>query len=207
MDKKGLLFLIAAPSGTGKTTLAHSVVAQLQATILIERVITYTTRQPRTGEKDGIDYHFLDKTTFLRKIAQNFFLEVTNYNGELYGSPKSIIARMEEGMSFVMVTNRAGVETLCDAAPGALSIWISPPSLSELERRLRSRATESEAEIQQRLAIAQQEMNFERNHRIFTYHLTNRILSETVATLCSLIQQKINEAFGQAHLDKKETNQ
>lgn len=191
MTKPGRLFLIAAPSGTGKTTIATKIIEKLAATIPISRVITYTTRHKRTGEIDGIDYYFLDKPTFLKKIAQGFFLEITNYNGELYGSPKSIVDDMALGKSFIMVTDRAGVITLKELILDAVPIWISPPSLEELERRLIGRGTESNQEIQKRLAIAQQEMNAERTTPIFEIRIINRVIDTAVEALCSMILEKL----------------
>ncbi len=191
MTNQGKLFLIAAPSGTGKTTIATKIVENLNEKIAISRVITYTTRHKREGEFEGIDYFFVDKTTFLKKIAQGFFLEMTNYNGELYGSPLSLLHDMQAGKSFVMVTDRAGVVSLKALIPEAISIWVSPPSLLELEKRLIGRGTENNIEIKKRLLIAQREMDLERNDPIFELHITNKILDNVVSTLCHLIEQRI----------------
>ncbi len=207
MTNPGKLFLIAAPSGTGKTTIATKIVERLGKEIAISRVITYTTRQKRDGEIDGIDYFFLDKTTFLKKIAQAFFLEMTNYNGELYGSPLAMLDDMKAGKSFVMVTDRAGVVSLKALVPEAISIWVSPPSLQELEQRLIGRGTESSSEIKKRLLIAQHEMDLERKDPIFELHITNKILETVVDSICNLIQTRLKNTSIAAHHDKKDTDQ
>lgn len=191
MKKSGKLFLIAAPSGTGKTTVTNHVIENLREKLPISRVITYTTRPKRPGEVDGEDYFFVDKPTFLRKVAQQFFLEVTNYNDQCYGSPQSIIKDMEQGQSFIIVTDRAGVISLKELVPDALAIWLSPPSLAELEQRLIKRGTESKEEIRKRLAIAQEEMKLERHNPIFDIHITNHIIKDVVTRLCRYIEQQL----------------
>lgn len=202
MTNPGKLFLIAAPSGTGKTTIATKIVEKLGKKLPISRVITYTTRHKRPNEVDGVDYFFIDKTTFLKKIAQGFFLEMTNYNGELYGSPSSLIDEMKAGKSFIMVTDRTGVISLKNLIPDLISIWISPPSLLELEQRLKGRGTENNEEIKKRLIIAQQEMNLERTDPIFKIRVINKVLDDAVATLCIMIEQRVKGIEPEA--DKKD---
>ncbi len=193
MNKTGKLFIIAAPSGTGKTTIALQIISRLEKKIPLSRIITYTTRPIRLGEQNGRDYFFLEKKEFLKKIAQNFFLEVNNYNGECYGSPSSFINEMQQGKSFIMVTDRSGAITLKKSIPETVTIWISPPSLQELELRLKKRGTENDTEIRKRLAIAQREIALEQQDPVFQVHIVNTVLEDTVETLCVLIEQEINK--------------
>lgn len=193
MQNTGKLFIIAAPSGTGKTTIALETVKQLATRIPIERIVTYTTRPMRKGEVDGIDYFFIDKITFLKKTAQNFFLEVTNYNGQCYGSPRFFINEMKAGKSFVMVTDRSGAISLTHTVPNTVTIWLTPPSLRELEQRLKNRGTENNEEIRRRLNIAQQEILIEQGDPIFDVHLINDVLENTIAEVCALIERHVKQ--------------
>mgnify|MGYP002349698008 FL=1 len=101
MKNRGRLFIVAAPSGAGKTSVVTNAISKLRQTIPIERVVTLTTRPQRPGETDGVDYHFLSQKEFLKRKDAGFFIETTKYNDHYYGSPSSIIQDMKDRKSVV----------------------------------------------------------------------------------------------------------
>lgn len=159
---KPLMFLISAPSGAGKTTLCHKL---LEACPNLRRVITCTTRPPRTGERDGVDYHFLDPATFLRRVQSGHFLEHATVYGNSYGTLKSaVLEKLEHGLDVLINVDVQGASSIRKAAAedavlgkALVTVFLTPPSLEVLEARLRNRAADSEEVIQRRLAVARQE--------------------------------------------------
>ncbi|MCL4361500.1 guanylate kinase [Candidatus Dependentiae bacterium] len=169
----GKLFLIAAPSGAGKTTLVNELLTSFKDIYNIHRVITYTSRHPRGNEVTGQDYHFISSIEFEAKIEEGFFLEWSNVYSSYYGTPKNIINELEKGKSYFLIIDRFGVKQILEKFPYALSIWIQPPSLEILEQRLLQRNTESLEKISKRLAIAAQELEIENIEPICTYCIVN----------------------------------
>ena len=193
MDKNknirpGKLFIISAPSGAGKTTLAAAVRKQLNDTIPLLKVVTYTTRQPRQGEKDGVDYHFVTEEAFLKLKRDNNFLETNCYNHTWYGSPRSVLDACAQGESFLMVLDPNGARSVLGQAPEAILMWIVPPSIQALRERLTARGTESEKEVDSRLAIAQQELENEINHPLFHFRVVN---DDAVQEIIKIITEKL----------------
>ncbi len=185
--KKGKLFIFAAPSGAGKTSLLYATLEQLQKNIAIERVVTYTTRNPRHNETNGIDYHFVSQDDFKEKKLNGFFIETNEYNGNLYGSPKSLFSDLEIGKSYAMTADINGVQSLNEYdSKNVVNIWIMPPSLSILEERLRSRKTETDKAIKQRMSIAQQEISQAANTH-FHHKVINDDFDVAVQKLCKII--------------------
>ena len=155
-NKKGKLFIISAPSGTGKSTVIMQLFA-LRDDFFFS--ISVTTRPPRTGETDGVEYYFRSKETFEEMIKRDEFLEYTEYAGNYYGTPKAPIAeRLASGCDVILELEVDGHSQMKRKMPEACSIFIAPPSMEELERRLRARGTESNEKILQRLAVAEIEM-------------------------------------------------
>lgn len=153
----GRLFVISAPSGAGKTTLLSRVMARIAR---LAFSVSHTTRAPRPGEHDGVDYHFVDKAEFLAMIAGGLFLEHAEVHGNLYGTAQAgIRQQLEEGIDVILDIDVQGAEILrrTGQMPAAY-VFIAPPSMAELERRLRGRGTESEERIQLRLQNARQEL-------------------------------------------------
>ena len=158
-----LLILVSAASGAGKTTLCEEL---LKADPYFRRAITCTTRPPRPGEKDGLDYHFLDPATFQQRVAANEFLEHATVHGNFYGTLKSeVLDRLRAGQDVLLnidVQGAASVRTSAAEQPelrrALCTVFIVAPSLAELERRLRKRGSDSEEVIQRRLAAARGEM-------------------------------------------------
>lgn len=152
----GLLVVVAGPSGVGKgTVLAHVLAAIDDAEISVSS----TTRRPRPGEVDGRHYHFLDPEAFAISIEDGDFLEWAEYAGNHYGtSRRAALGRVAEGAVVILEIEVQGADQVRERVPDALLVFLAPPSMDELERRLRSRATEGEAELATRLQIARDEM-------------------------------------------------
>jgi guanylate kinase len=156
---RGLLVVLSGPSGVGKTSVAE----RLLRSPGFARAVTATTRAPRTGEVDGVDYRFLDEPTFRAALARGEFLEHADVHGRLYGTPKrSVESILERGLTCLLVIDVQGAATLRASLPragiDALHVFVAPPSDAELERRLRARGTDAPAEIARRLAAARGEM-------------------------------------------------
>ena len=153
----GNIYIVVAPSGAGKTSLVS---ALLQAEPAVELSISYTTRAARTGEVDGQHYHFVDHATFQSMIAAGDFLEYAEVYGNFYGtSVRWLQSRLEEGRDILLEIDWQGAEQVRKVFPEALGIFILPPSIEELERRLRGRGTDTEEVILRRLASARSEIN------------------------------------------------
>lgn len=152
----GRLFVVSAPSGSGKTTVATRLVQALPGLRLSR---SYTSRPARDGETDGVDYHFVSRARFESLIAASAFLEWADVFGNLYGTSAADTGRaLREGTDLVLVIDVQGARQVRrHALPGA-SIFVLPPSFEALERRLRSRSQDTEAQIRRRLEVARTEM-------------------------------------------------
>ncbi len=179
----GKLFVVSAPSGTGKTTLLKRLIARLPG---LSFSVSHTTRLPRPGEKNGIDYHFVAKTEFLAMIDQGLFLEHAEVHGNLYGTSRVAIDQQRlAGVDVILDIDVQGASILRRIGQlEATHIFISPPSISELEKRLRGRATEGEDMIAIRLANARIELQAAKEYE---YLVINDLLEETVDLLFSII--------------------
>ncbi len=145
----GKLVILSGPSGVGKDTIIE---AWQRLDPKVERVVTVTTRKPRPGEEDGIDYHFVDDTTFQRMVEANEFLEHKIVHEHAYGTPVSSVLRLlKEGKTAVLKIDVQGAEEVMGVRPDAITVFVLPPSNAVLEERIRSRGTEDEATIQKRL--------------------------------------------------------
>jgi guanylate kinase len=154
---QGLLFIIAAPSGAGKSSLVNAVLADDPQLVLS---ISYTTRPARSGEVNGREYHFVDRPTFQRMLEAGEFLESAEVHGNLYATSQKQIADVRaSGSDIVLEIDWQGAQQVRRFFPEAVGIFILPPSRAELERRLRARAKDPEAAIQRRLAAAAEEMS------------------------------------------------
>ncbi len=154
---KPLLLILSAPSGTGKTTLARRLVAAHPGAAFS---VSYTTRAPRGAEKDGVDYHFVSPQRFQEMIAGNAFVEWAHVHGHHYGTPRSSID--PKATLVVFDIDVQGGETIKKHHPDAVRALVLPPSLAELERRLRTRSTDDDATVRRRLHAAQIEIRLAR---------------------------------------------
>ena len=152
----GKLIVITGPSGVGKGTLVGLLLARHPQLYLS---ISVTTRKPRTGETDGKDYYFVSKEQFETMISQNKLLEWAEYAGNYYGTPRSKVEeQINQGKSVLLEIEVIGARAIKQNFPDALRLFISPPSVAELERRLRGRKQDSAQAIARRLKQAQKEM-------------------------------------------------
>ena len=155
-----LLLILSAPSGTGKTTLAHRLRAANAGALFS---VSYTTRAPRGAEKDGVDYHFVSEEKFQQMAAENAFVEWAFVHGHHYGTPRAVIDEATKTGALVLFDiDVQGGETIKKAYPEAVRALILPPSLAELERRLRARSTDDDATIRRRLHAARVEIRYAR---------------------------------------------
>jgi len=188
----GKLFLLSAPSGCGKTTLVYRVIQELEPWCPLERVVTYTSRPARSTDASGVDYHFVSAQEFQERIEQNFFLEWSTAYGHYYGTPRTLIEKVETGTSHIAVVDRVGVQAILNIYGPTVAIWLEPPSFSELEQRLRGRATESAAELEKRLTLAQREIEQERVERLCKYCVINRELDVALVQLKEIILKELS---------------
>ncbi len=178
----GKLFVIAAPSGAGKTSLARALVESEPG---LQFSVSHTTRTPRAGEVDGMDYHFVDREEFARMVAANDFLEHAEVFDNLYGTSHRAIARMlQAGIDVLLEIDWQGAAQVRAAMPESRSVFILPPSRAELERRLRSRATDSEAVIQRRLRDSISDM---RHWAEFDYVIVNDDFADALGQLRAVV--------------------
>lgn len=155
-SQQGILTVVSGPAGSGKSTVTKLLIASDTSLGLS---ISYTTRKPRQGEMDGVEYFFTDRTTFEQKLAAGDILEYTEYNGNLYGTPRAEVERiLSEGRDIVLEIEVEGAKQIKEKFPDAVTIMLIPPSFRVLESRLRGRNSETEADIQCRLTRAKQEM-------------------------------------------------
>lgn len=179
----GHLYIVAAPSGAGKTTLVRML---LEKDAGIRLSISYTTRLPRPGEQDGREYHFVEVADFLAKIEDGDFLEWAEVHGNYYGTSKSgIEAEMLAGRDVLLEIDWQGAQQVRKLFPAAIGVFILPPSRDELERRLAGRGTDSADVISRRMAAARDEM---RHVGEFDYVIINDDLPQALADLCSVVR-------------------
>ena len=178
MSKRGHLYVIAAPSGAGKTSLLHALMRRRPT---LSFSVSWTTRKPRDHEQDGRDYHFIDRAEMERLIAADEFVEHANVFGNLYGTRRSVVdAALAEGRDLILEIDWQGAKQVREHLPEAVQIFILPPSRAELEIRLRKRASDSEEVIARRLAESEVEMS---HWRDFDYIVINRDFERALADL------------------------
>ena len=185
-----LVVVISAPSGAGKTTLCDNVRAALPS---VSRAVTCTTRKPRDGELDGVDYYFFREDEFLGRVEGGEFLENAVVHGNHYGVLKSELrAKLVEGSDVLLNIDVQGAATIRERAAtdpvlsrSLVTVFLCPPSLGELEQRLRGRGTDSEEAIARRLAIAKDEMD---QAEKFNHTLTSQTREADVDRLLGIIE-------------------
>ncbi len=154
--RQGLILVLCAPSGTGKSTLVQMLLNEFPR---FEFSVSCTTRAPRNGEVDGVDYHFIDQDTFLNMKDQGKFAEWAEVHGNYYGTPRGPVQDLlNQGKDVLFDIDVQGAKQLKQSFPDGLYIFLLPPSKAELERRLRGRGTDSEEAIERRLGNAEFEL-------------------------------------------------
>ena len=178
----GRLYVVAAPSGAGKTTLVRMLLARESG---VHLSISYTTRAPRPGEQNGREYHFVDVATFRAMLERADFLEWAEVHGNFYGTSRAWIAgQLAAGHDVLLEIDWQGAQQVRGAFPEAIGIFILPPSMEELTRRLNGRGTDSAEVIERRLAAAQAEM---RHVGEFDYVIINDSLEQALDDLCAVV--------------------
>ncbi|RDE51816.1 MAG: guanylate kinase [Candidatus Accumulibacter meliphilus] len=178
----GDLYIVTAPSGAGKTTLVRHL---LENDPRIRVSVSHTTRAPRAGERDGFEYHFIGVQDFLDKVGSDDFLEWAQVHGNYYGTATSgIEAALHAGQDVLLEIDWQGAQQVRRVFPAAIGVFILPPSLGELERRLRARATDSDETIARRVAAAREEM---RHVDEFDYVIINDDLQRALHDLLAVV--------------------
>jgi guanylate kinase len=167
-NPKGLLFVVSAPSGGGKTTLCRRLLADFPE---IHLSISTTTRAPRGSEKNGVEYHFVDRPTFESMIERGAFVEWAEVHGNLYGTSREVILEAtQRGKDVLFDIDYQGGRALKSQFPDSVMILLVPPSMEVLETRLRGRATDSTDVVERRLAKAHQELS---HYHLYDYLIIN----------------------------------
>lgn len=194
----GNVFIISAASGTGKTTLVSRLV-QHHSDIRVS--ISHTTRQPRVGEVNGTHYHFVNQETFVRLVGEGAFLEHAQVFGNYYGTSIQAVRDMcAQGFDVILEIDVQGAAQVRQALPDAVSIFILPPTLDELEQRLRERQTDSDDVIQIRLNEARQEIE---QAYLFDYVVINQDLNAAEADLWHIFKaNRLNQNRQKANIEK-----
>jgi guanylate kinase len=191
---RGNLYIVSAPSGSGKTTLLQYLLRTFKD---LRFSVSYTTRQPRSGEQHGVDYFFVDRPTFTAMIERGDFLEWAEYYGQLYGTAHSFVEQeLEAGKDVILDIDVQGARQVKSAIDGAIAIFILPPSFIELERRLKARMLESDEAIRRRLEIARREILF---YRDYDYIIVNDVLESSIVLLESIIRSSYTIPARQQH--------
>jgi guanylate kinase len=181
----GKLFVITAPSGAGKTSLIDALMRE-DPTLSIS--VSFTTRPPRRGEKNGIDYHFVDDPTFLAMRSRGEFLESAEVHGYRYGTSKQVILdAMQRGEDLILEIDWQGARQVRQLYPACVGIFILPPSIEELERRMRGRAQDSDEVIRRRLSAAREELLHAGE---FKYAIINKEFETAKTELAEIIRKE-----------------
>ena len=163
-NSKGLLIILSGPSGVGKGSIRRRLFMEEELNLVYS--ISMTTREPRMNEIDGVDYFFVTRDEFDQNIKQDNLIEYSEFVGNYYGTPKSYVERLlNEGKNVLLEIEVNGAQQVVKKMPYAITIFLMPPSLEELERRIRGRRTEAEDIVQERLAKAAREMKLQNKYK------------------------------------------
>lgn len=187
----GRLVILSGPSGAGKSTVVRELLDNCSLPLILS--VSATTRSPRPGEVDGLNYHFLTHDEFARRRNEGQFLECKEVfgRGDWYGTLRQVVEEgLEAGKWVILEIDVQGALSVMQQCENTISLFVHPGSPEELERRLRSRGTESEASITRRLQVAADEMNFA--HR-YDYVVVNEEVSHTVQQICQLLRQSTSQ--------------
>jgi len=183
MKNAGLLFVITAPSGAGKSSLID---ALLKDDPRLKLSISYTTRAPRPGEQNGREYHFVDEKTFLGMLERSEFFECAEVHGNRYGTAQAVIREaLARGQDLMLEIDWQGAQQVRRLLPGCVGVFIQPPSVGELERRMRARGQDADEVIRRRLASAEEEMSHAPE---FDYVIINKDFEEAKRDLQAIIR-------------------
>ncbi|WP_041139134.1 guanylate kinase [Beduini massiliensis] len=185
---KGKLIILSGPSGVGKGTVRASLFEDESLNLAYS--ISMTTRLPRVGERDGIDYFFVSQEEFQRKIDEDGFLEYAQFVGNCYGTPKDYVDQLlNDGKNVVLEIEVQGALQVMKKCPEALTIFLVPPSMDELEKRIRGRRTEEEDIVRQRLDKAKREIATQNEYK---YVVCNDDVEEAKNKIAEIIKMNAN---------------
>lgn len=185
--KRGKLIILSGPSGVGKGSIREMLFKNKDLNLAYS--ISMTTRSPRINEVEGVDYFFVGEDDFLEKIKEDQLIEWAKFVGNYYGTPKEYVERLlDEGKNVVLEIEVQGANTVISKFKDALSIFIVPPSIEELENRIRKRRTEEEDIVLQRLNKAKYELTLTDQYQ---YVVENNSLEQTVAEISRIIEDQI----------------
>lgn len=181
------VFVITGPSGVGKGTLIRGLMERLPN---LELSVSATTRGPRSGEQDGVDYHFLTREQFDHRVAEEDFVEHADYAGRSYGTLRSELeSRVRAGVPVVLEIEVQGARQVRAAMPEAVQVFIAPPSLSALRTRLVGRGTDDHEEVERRLRVAEQELTAQPE---FAHVVVNDRLHEALERLTAIVSEQLD---------------
>ena len=182
MQAEGLLIVISAPSGAGKTTLCNGLVSRFP---VLKESVSYTTRLPRPGEKDGVDYHFVTDECFKKMVAENGFAEWAEVHGNFYGTSIATLEQARyEGVDILLDIDCQGARILKDRGVNGVFVFVLPPSMAELRRRLESRSSDAAEVIERRIARATEEI---KEVGWYDYIVVNDRLEEAQEGLAAIV--------------------
>lgn len=182
-DKKGILFVVSGPSGTGKGTICKKILQKRDDLFLS---VSATTRLPREGEEEGVAYFFMKKEEFEQKIAEGDILEYALFCGNYYGTPRKAVEKMlNDGKDVILEIEVQGAMQIKEKYKDAVCIFTLPPSMAELEKRLRGRDTETEEALKSRLLRAKEEFEYASK---YDYMILNDDIDSALARLETIIE-------------------
>jgi guanylate kinase len=180
--REGMLFVVSAPSGAGKTTLCRALTDSLEN---LRHSISYTTRKPRPGETDGRDYYFVTEERFRNMVQAGDFAEWAQVHSNLYGTSRRVLNEMRtDGTDVILDIDTQGAGQIKEKCREAVFIFIMPPSLEILEERLRNRKSDNEDEIKKRMRRARDEI---RDYTMYDYIIVNRDFERALTELRSIV--------------------
>lgn len=188
MNKTGMIVILSAPSGCGKDTVFKEI-SKIRSDVC--ESVSATTRSPRKGEIDGVNYFFKSTEDFENMIKEDSFLEYACYNGCYYGTPAApALAAVNKGKICFLIIERKGAQKVMKNYPDAVSVFLMPPDINTLERRLKKRNTESEEAIKNRLKIAEEEIEYAST---FNYVIVNNKLGKAVEELNDILDKELEK--------------
>jgi guanylate kinase len=195
---RGNLYIVSAPSGSGKTTLLQHLLRSFKD---LKFSVSHTTRAPREGERNGVDYFFTDRASFLSMVDRGEFLEWAEFNGQLYGTTRAFVQeQIESGHDVILDIDVQGARQVKSKISDATAVFIMPPSFTELERRLKSRMLEPDDVIRRRLEIAKGEILF---YRDYDYIIINDVLGNSIHLLeCIVTTGAVRPQYQQSRIEE-----
>jgi guanylate kinase len=182
------LFVVTGPSGVGKGTLIKELLRRVPG---LELSVSATTRRPREGEKDGVDYHFLSEEEFDRRLAEGDFMEHAAYSGHRYGTLVSEVApRLAEGVGVVLEIEVQGARQVRARMPDAVLVFVAPPSPEDLRERLEGRGTDAPEQIERRLRVAEEELAAQPE---FSHVIVNDEVDRAAEELAALVRRELKD--------------